>query len=439
MWTHHTFKTAFVALMLSCACSVVSFAGFSTNWPAWQYQREGWSQSTQCLAALNERLLAFKSVPIYTNIQYTNVSVTNVYRSNRMLLMGVKERLRFMIDSQYIVPAYFNPSVATNAIQLDYYSNVVRVCNDCGLPTNFFDYTPYRDLNGLGPYTEDETVGHPYGDTNFFTTNFRGGTNFPGTRTRWYTTDYGWDGVKSVLNTTRQWRADITAGFNRYVGSYDVSRQSSSEILSFPDNTNNGFDGGALFRTLSTSQWVERAIVTNGHILTVNYGLGFHYVAYADFTWQTNTGLGYTNDRFRGTQIRQDRTLIVTNLPTSTNLYRENFVQIWQWATFKIPPNLAHTNWDFFGITGASPDTPGITNRMIPFGVTDIHNVTTTNLTTIGFNDFTEVYDAAGWAPPMYSTARPPYPTLELGSSKSVAAGIMDATILLLFKWDFEY
>jgi hypothetical protein len=68
----------------------------------------------------------------------------------------------------------------------------------CRLPTNYFEYTPYRGIDGLGPFTYDATVGHPHGWTNSYTAT--GGTNFPAGRTNWYTTDYGFEGLMAVTN-----------------------------------------------------------------------------------------------------------------------------------------------------------------------------------------------------------------------------------------------
>ena len=67
------------------------------------------------------------------------------------------------------------------------------------LPTNCLDYTPSRCLAGYGPFTTDPFVGHGHGWTNATTAN--GGTaTLPDGRSKWYTTDYGCDAMKSLLS-----------------------------------------------------------------------------------------------------------------------------------------------------------------------------------------------------------------------------------------------
>jgi hypothetical protein len=97
---------------------------------------------------------------------------------------------------------------ASNALPV--YTSTAQVLRECGLPTNFFDYTPWRDLSGIGGFTNDLTVGRPHGMTNQYTA--AGGTNFPAGRSRWYTTDYGIDGCKAFL--------DRLTTINPYHGAY---------------------------------------------------------------------------------------------------------------------------------------------------------------------------------------------------------------------------
>ena len=85
---------------------------------------------------------------------------------------------------------------ASNALPT--YTQPKQVLEECRLPTNFLDYTPWRDLSGIGGFTNDlAAVGRPHGVTNQYTV--RGGTNYPSGRTCWYTTDYGIDGCKAFL------------------------------------------------------------------------------------------------------------------------------------------------------------------------------------------------------------------------------------------------
>ena len=66
-----------------------------------------------------------------------------------------------------------------------------------GAPSNYFEYTPYTSLSGVGGQTGDATVGHPYGFTNEYTVN-SGSLHSP--RTNAYTTDYGYSQIQLIMN-----------------------------------------------------------------------------------------------------------------------------------------------------------------------------------------------------------------------------------------------
>jgi hypothetical protein len=84
-------------------------------------------------------------------------------------------------------------------------------------PTNLFDFTPYRGLDGVGPFTNDTSVGHPHGWTNEYTV--AGGSYFDGSRTNWYTTDYGWDDLRAAITNLR-YRTFSSAYLEERVSAY---------------------------------------------------------------------------------------------------------------------------------------------------------------------------------------------------------------------------
>jgi len=67
---------------------------------------------------------------------------------------------------------------------------ISQVCVHLHFPTNYYDFTPVRGLNGLGPSW-----------TNSCTAN--GGTNFPPGQSTWYTTHYGYPGMTSAISLLR--------------------------------------------------------------------------------------------------------------------------------------------------------------------------------------------------------------------------------------------
>jgi hypothetical protein len=128
------------------------------------------------------------------------------YRSQRSNLALLKTKVKALI------PAYCDARVVTNgtitgwlnsrteypaAPYTGFAYSVHSFCELQRIPTNFFDYTPYRGLDGVGPFSYDGTIDHPHGWTNEYTV--AGGPFFPASRTNWYTTDYGWDTLKGVL------------------------------------------------------------------------------------------------------------------------------------------------------------------------------------------------------------------------------------------------
>lgn len=195
-----------------------ALAAWATNWPAWQYPREQNDQIRQCHSGVVERCtvagVAAPASPAW-------------YRSNRTTVTNMKAKL------QAIVTGFVNTNLSSGGTFDDYFETisplypstnaagnhelkagltfpmftVTGLLVSAGLPTNYFSYTPYRGLSGVGGATNDASVGHGHGETN--ATTVKGGTSYPSGRTVWYTTDYGLDGIKLVLNRLVWRKADV--------------------------------------------------------------------------------------------------------------------------------------------------------------------------------------------------------------------------------------
>jgi len=176
---------------------VVASAQWGTNWPAWQYPREQNDQIRQCYSATVERCSA---------VGISAPSAPTWYRANRTTVINIKAKVKAL------VPLFADINASTNGADLEHYfltvgtnsSSVIPVCTVTGLlaglnvPTNYFDYTPWRGISGIGGNVDDESVGHAYGKAN--STTASGGTNYPSGRTCWYTTDYGVEGLTGIVS-----------------------------------------------------------------------------------------------------------------------------------------------------------------------------------------------------------------------------------------------
>ena len=174
---------------------------------AWDHQRWGKTYASECYQAISQRCEI---------IDAAIVSKPTWYRFQRTNLRNDKTKLESIITSFINTnrsngtdfDAYF-ASVSTGDTTVLSFPmlTVTGALVNAGLPINYLDYTPWRCLNGLGPFTNDTTVGHAYGWTNAYTA--AGGTNFPGSRTNWYSTDFTWQGIKALMQQL-VWTWDVT-------------------------------------------------------------------------------------------------------------------------------------------------------------------------------------------------------------------------------------
>ena len=194
--------------------------GWSEVWPSQANPRQGYRQLSECYSSTVERCSAAGT---------TLPSAPTWYRSNRGVLIDCKTRLasaiplfldtNLLASATPLANAYFTnrPGVSTTFA----FCSVTGLLVSCSLPTNYFTYTPYRSLTGLGAGTNDTSTTYPHGFTNAFTA--LGGTNWPGSQTNWYSTDYGYAKLPDILNALR----------------WTVGNASGSTVAQYEGTTNN--------------------------------------------------------------------------------------------------------------------------------------------------------------------------------------------------------
>lgn len=239
------------ALVTFAAATAMVYAQFSTNvWPAWKYPRAGRDQAQEVYEALRERYWAMGGVsstpsfaPAWWRFQRFNLAAAkgafrSVVSTNSDVAFGVFNERWLRLDQ---VPQADIAHWATQHRQSGGGVDAAPIWNEQSLlaalclPTNYLDYTPWRCLSGLGPFTDDlDAVGHSHGWTNAQTA--AGGTNFPTGRSAWYTTDYGWDGLTMMLPHLVQLAPSdaygTTTASNRYT---QISVIEGEHVSTWPD------------------------------------------------------------------------------------------------------------------------------------------------------------------------------------------------------------
>lgn len=197
----HTLHGKCLIWVVSLVVSRSAFGQWDTNsWPAYLHSRGGYLQCSNVFAAVNERCDA---------VNISRPTAPSWYRSQRSNLQTFKTKTKAIItsyhnNSRYSGPfmEYLNSMSNAPSWSDDYDHSLSSLCAVAKIPTNFFDYTPYRGLDGVGPFTNDPTVGHPHGWTNEYTV--AGGPDFPSGRTNWYTTDYGFDAMRRAITNLQK-------------------------------------------------------------------------------------------------------------------------------------------------------------------------------------------------------------------------------------------
>jgi len=202
-------------LWLAVGFPVSAVAGWGADlWPAWDYQRKGKLQGQECWSGTVERCdvagISYPATQTWYRLQRTNL---------QNLKDKVEELVPYFVDTNEVDAGATSFAGWFQTLQAGSYPTdfpmltISGVCTHVGIPTNYFDYTPWRCLNGRGPFTtgvDYAAIGHPHGWTNA-TTADGGSISLPAGRTNWYTTDYGWEGLKAAINLLRYSRTNATA------------------------------------------------------------------------------------------------------------------------------------------------------------------------------------------------------------------------------------
>jgi hypothetical protein len=186
-------------------CSLVCMAAgqWSTNiWPSYAYPRQSAAQFAEVHSAAVERCYAAG----------LSIAGLRLYRSQYANLTNIKARIREAVP-YYIVTngqdGDLSAEIETNGLR--HYTST-SILASVKMPTNFFDYTPWSNLSGVGPFTN---AGLAWGNGWTNAQTEAGGTNYPEGRTKWFTTDYGLMRITNVFPALLWANANL-GGVTRY-------------------------------------------------------------------------------------------------------------------------------------------------------------------------------------------------------------------------------
>lgn len=214
--------------------------GWTANtWPAWSHPSSGKAHATDALAATAERARlngdSSPPAPAFYIHQRDNLETAKA---------ELEHLIPYYIDTAAGIPDF--PAIFNAAGSITYYT-AAGLFTLCDLPENYLDYTPYSALCGLGWDSADlAAVGHLHGDTNA-TTAAGGAGNLPTGRSEWFTTDYGWQGVRTAAPYLSHLKKSFTTSVRYKTGNAtnsDLATAFSDAVADF--NSNSPIAGGTV-------------------------------------------------------------------------------------------------------------------------------------------------------------------------------------------------
>lgn len=181
-------------------------AGWTSSiWPLSTHPRITKQHLDEISAAIVERGDLINSG--WSGYTYTYRNYRNIL-ADPSILVGFKAAVKNMITGGSSHGQRFTPKQATGNFNAYFAAHTgvaarppittVEILEDLKIPTNYFDYTPYRGLSGCGFVSDSEGVNGVAGYQNDDTA--AGGSVFPTGRTHWTTSDYGFDNIKHILS-----------------------------------------------------------------------------------------------------------------------------------------------------------------------------------------------------------------------------------------------
>lgn len=166
----------------------------------WEHPRQGATMLREAYSSAVER---YEAQPFGSHVP----PEPSFWRTTSGDFQAIKEALRDCIDDGFVGgyglsgvyfadPFQAQEGVYTITGEIPVLSSTAALWKVM-MPTNYFEYTPFRAMAGFPACTNDTLIDYRWKWTNSYTV--AGGNNFPPGRTNWYTWDYGFARFTNIM------------------------------------------------------------------------------------------------------------------------------------------------------------------------------------------------------------------------------------------------